>query len=204
MATVAHALTTKAKVKLQLQIPDATTTHDNFIDATIAYLTDWFEQACGGRRFKRTTYTNDIYDCNGGKRVYFKQWPASSVSAVEYNSGSYSTPNWVAFDANSYTVNLAAGYIEFVSELPVYAQYVRLTYAAGYLIDFTDEYNTAVHTLPFDIAGLITDLAVKAFNMRNASGVKQESTEGQSITYSDKLADEHVAVIAKYAEQSFG
>ena len=166
MATVAHALTTLAKVKQYLGITVAT--HDALIESLINYTTDYIEGLCGGRRFKKATYTNEIYDSPDGDILFLKQYPLVSVATVEYRTGTIASPTYIAFNANDFAVYLLEGYLRFFSNFSAIqgnAQALRVTYDAGFLIDFTNELS-ATHNLPFDIAWLATELCAKLFNLR--------------------------------------
>lgn len=198
MATVAYALTTRQKVKDFLNIQD--NTKDAIIDSLINGVTDFIENYVGGRRFKSTSYV-EIKDTGYGSTLFFNQRPVISLSVVEYRTGVPATPIWLTYDANGYLPYLAAGFIRFFSRFRPIAQAFRLSYTAGYLIDFGNELDTTKHTLPFDITQVATEIVSKTFNVRLSQGIYQESTEGQSITYeSDRyeLNDDHKIILNNY------
>lgn len=199
MASVAHAITTTAKVKTYLGI--SSSTDDALIDQLVSYATDAIEGFCGNRRFKRTTYTNELYDADGQRDLLLRQWPASAVSAVEYRAGSVSSPSWTAFPADDFLTYLAEGVIGFLAPLPRVRQGVRVTYDAGYLIDFTAENTPASHNLPFDLCLVATELAAKLYEGRKALGVATMATEGQSVTFADAqgaLTPAHKTILKRY------
>lgn len=199
MASVAHALTTTAKVKTYLGI--SSSDYDTVIDAAVSYATDVIEGYCGNRRFKRTTYANEVYDADGQRDLLLKQWPASAVTAVEYRAGSVSSPSWTAFSADEYLTYLESGIVSFLAPLPRVRQGVRVSYSAGFLIDFTQENTSASHNLPFDLCLVATELAAKLYEGRKALGVTTMATEGQSVTFADAqsaLTPSHKTILKRY------
>lgn len=199
MASVAHALTTTAKVKTYLGVTSSG--DDTVIDQAVSYATDAIESFCGKRRFKRTTYTNELLDANGEQNFLLPQWPVSTLTTLEYRSGVISSPTYTAFTADEYLLYGDDGIIWFTAPLPKLRQGIRATYTAGYLIDFSDENNTAVHTLPFDIALVATELAAKIYEGRKALGVTTMATEGQSVTFGSAqgaLTDAHRSILKRY------
>ena len=179
MAIVDHALTTRAKVKEYAGITG--TDQDAVIDSLINAYTAVIEKYCGGRRFKSTTYT-EVYDTLRADKVFLNQRPCTAITLVELRGGTISTPTWTTFSADSYMKYLGAGYIQFFGKLSVLLQAFRITYTAGYLIDWTNEL-TATHTLPMDLTLACTELVAKRLTLRKSDGIASESTEGQSITY---------------------
>lgn len=200
MATIAHALTTKEKVKTQLGITG--TDSDAQIESLIGYITDFIEGSCGGRRFKRTTYSNEQYDTDDCKRdLFLKQMPVSSVTSVEYRTGTVTNPSWITYNADNYIPYLKEAYIHFFASLGKTHLGLRVTYIAGFLIDFTNETNATLHTLPQDISGLATDLVCLMIQKKGTDGIQSQTTEGQSVTFTDpeKLMNSiHKSIIQKY------
>ena len=179
MTLVNYALTTRAKVKLALGITD--TSKDDIIDQTINGVTGYIERYCGRRRFLSTSYV-EIKDPNGKKKLFLDQYPVRTLSVVEYRSGTPSTPVWNTYSADSYLLYDKEGFISFYGRLPNVPQGMRVTYTAGYLIDFTNEFTTT-HTLPFELTQVCTELVVKAINTVQSEGISSQTTEGQSVSF---------------------
>ena len=180
MSLLSYALTTVAKVKAYLGITSSD--YDAVIELIVNQQTSLIEGYCGGRRFLAADYV-DVVDAKGGKRLFFNNYPVRTFTSLEYRSGTVSSPTWVTYDANSYLKYLAQGYLQFFGKLPCVPQGMRLTYNAGYLIDFTAETNATLHTLPFDLTMAATELAANEYNRRQAQGITSMTTEGQSITF---------------------
>lgn len=181
-----NQLTTTAKVKAYLGITD--TNSDTLIDSLVLGVSEFIAGYCGNRKFEQQTFT-EVYDTKHGRhKIFLKQIPVSSITSVKYRGGTPSTPVWITYNVDSYLPYLAEGYIHFYSALPQVAQGMQIVYIAGYLIDFDNETDAGLHTLPADLSMAATDIIGTILNTRKAGGVTNESTEGQSITYDFKRA----------------
>lgn len=180
-----NALTTRTKVKSYMGITDSSS--DTIIDELITGVTAFIQGYCGGRNFLSTSYV-EIYDTYKGRhKIFLKQIPVTAISAVEYRSGTPSSPVWVTYSADGYLSYLSAGYIRFYGALPEIAQGMRISYTAGYFIDWANEF-TATHTLPADLTMAANEMISTILNTRRSGGISNETTEGQSITYDFKRA----------------
>jgi hypothetical protein len=183
MTAINYAITTKEKVKTLLGLSGST--NDALIDLLCAQVTDFIEGYCGGRRFLSTTHSNEVHDTENVHNIFLNHYPITSLSAVEYRTGTFSSPVWASFIADGYLLYGDEGYVYFAGKLPAIKQGMRFTYVAGYLIDWANETNIANHTLPFDLTGVATALAGRMFSSRGTDGIKSQSTEGQSVTFND-------------------
>lgn len=196
---VPYALTTRQKVKDSLNILD--TKSDSLIDTLVNSATAFIENYCGGRRFKSTSYVEvkDTYE--NSNTLFMNQKPATAVSLVEFRSGTISVPVWNTYTPNGYYTYLTQGYLKFTAKFRAMPQAYRITYVAGYLIDFDNEIDPTKHTLPFDLTQVCTELITKKLNTRFSQGISQESTEGQSVAYeTDRyiLNDDHKVILNAY------
>lgn len=192
-----YALTTRQKVKDYLSISD--TTKDTLIDELINYVSYFIQNYCGGRNFLSQSYV-EIKDPGGRTKLFLNQFPVTAVTLVEYRSGTPSTPVWVTYSADAYLPYLLEGYIHFYARLPLVPQGMRVTYTAGYLIDFTNEFS-ATHTLPEDLTMVCTEIVAKQVNTAQSQGIYSESTEGQSVQFDSKvhkLSDNHEEILNSY------
>ena len=182
-----------------LNITDSSS--DSLIDMYIGYITDFIEGYCGGRRFARSTVTNEMHDTDNIHNVFLRNYPIVSLSAVEYRSGVISSPTWNTYTAEGYILYQEEGYVHFFGKLPKVMQGIRFTYVAGFLVDFTHETDPTLHTLPFDLTFVATELVVRLFQYKGTDGVKNMSTEGQSVMFfeADKYLNEiHRSILGKY------
>ncbi len=191
------ALTTRTKVKSFLGITD--TSSDTLIDELITGATQLIKSYCGGRSFISQSYS-EIYDTFRFRRkIFLRQRPVISLTSVEYRSGVPSNPTWNTYNADSYLLYAGAGYIHFYAQLPEIPQGLRINYTAGFLIDFTQEFDSAHHTLPEDLTLACNMLVARLKNKAKSQGISQETTEGQSISYSmTDMGDEIKSIISKY------
>jgi len=209
MALVPFALTTKARVKTFLGITDASL--DTLIDQLINRATDWFE-ARTNRRFLETDIV-ELHD-GGEKEVFMRQFPVTVFTSVERNIGTEAIPNFQLFNVNDFHVYFDEGYISFfgIHDFNVQGrtqrgkENIRITYKAGFKIDFAFVEDITKHTLPLDIEDFVIRLVARRINLRNAQGVSSESVEGASITWAnptnEQLSFEDKEVIRHYEKKT--
>ena len=198
MATVPYALTTRQKVKDLMNIQD--TLSDAIIDQKISEATDFIESYCGSRRFMATDYV-EIKDTYYSSNLFFNQKPVNSVAAVEFRTGVPASPIWMSYSNNGYLLYLPQGFIRFFTRFRPTPQAFRLTYNAGYLINWNKEFDITQHTLPFDLTQVCTELVALTLNTRNSQGILTQTTEGQSVTFESKryeLQNNHENILNVY------
>lgn len=199
---LSYALTTVARVKTRMSI-DASG-FDTLLLYLINSVTDLVEGECN-RRFKETTYTNEIYSISGGGLLILKQTPVSAVASIQYRAGLKSNPSWTDFAADDWELleDGATGIIEFHGSPGSGINNLRATYTAGYKINFSNYGDSNTHTLPADITDLVERIVVKLFKRREAEGKSQDSFNNGSITWKDTLSAEDQATLAKYRRTNF-
>ena len=204
MATNTYGLTTVTRMRNRLAITVTDSTLDSVITRMIYAATDYIERYCGNTRFLRLTYTNEIYngsDPDDGTPLPYlvlKNQPLSSVTALQYRVGERSSPSWVDFGANDYEPDYELGIIRMFGKLPYGTQNIRVSYVAGYLIDFTNENDGALHTLPHEISDLCERLVTKLFKRRQSEGRSQEGFESSAITWGSFLEEHDKNILANY------
>ncbi len=193
---LAYALTTVARVKTRLTI--TVNNHDTPLLYLINSVTDFIEGECN-RRFKETTYTNEVYSPQGGHFIVLKQSPVSSVASVQYRAGLKSNPSWTDFNADDWELmeDGQSGMIEAHGLLHG-TNLFRVTYVAGYKINFTNYGDNNTHTLPADVTDLCERLVVRWFKRRESGGKQSEGLQGGSINWKDELDSEDKATLARY------
>ena len=203
-------LTTLQKVKDSLGIID--NSKDALLTDFIKQISAFIETACGGRIFEAVERT-EYYDYPDGENVFLKNYPIQIPPDFDfftaYRTGSISSPVWVDYTLDDYLIYPESGYIKFVSQFggstfDTGGSYrsLRVIYTGGYLIDWVNENDPQLHTLPADLTSLATQLCVKLFNKKASSGISAESTEGQSINYGsisdNDLSSEQKTVVSSY------
>lgn len=199
---LSYALTTVARVKTRMSI-DASG-FDTLLLYLINSVTDLVEGECN-RRFKETTYTNEIYSIGGSGLLILKQAPVSTVTSIQYRAGLKSNPTWTDFAADDWELleDGSTGIIEFHGSSSRGVNNLRATYVAGYKINFTNYGDTNTHTLPADLTDLVERIVVKLFKRREAEGKSQDSFNNGSITWKDTLSAEDQSTLAKYRRSNF-
>lgn len=202
MAVKSYALTTRQRLIdfMGLSSSSLSTTQQNVLDRIIDVVTEYIENVVG-RRIKKATYTNEVYDGDGSEVLQLKNYPVVSVSSVEVRASSENEDSWDSIDSKDYYVNLDSGIIEgmggykFVKGRKMY----RVTYIAGY--DF-DNVNTFLSdTEGGDLEYAAWKLAGSAYNQRKSSqNVVSESLGDYSVSFrKTQMEDEEVgSILEKY------
>ena len=196
----AYAPTTKDRIKDKLGI--TVSSFDAQINRLINAATDRIEGSCGGRRFKSTTYTQEVYSAvtRNMKYLMLKQAPVTSLSALQYRAGVPSNPCWTDFITDQFELleNGASGIVRIYGNAVFGTNSMRATYVAGYLIDWTNFGDPTKHNLPADLSELADRLVIKAWRRRESIGKTTESFNGATVTWASKLDEEDQAVIDLY------
>lgn len=199
-----YGLTSLQNVKDRLGVTTANAILGAVYTRMIYSATDFIEMACGGRRFQRATYTQELYDGNemGDNSqlpwLILRNGPLISVSAFEYRTGSPAAPTWVAFQTANYETDLKNSMLYVYGNLPRGMQNIRVTYVAGYLIDFANMYDSSLHTLPFELTDLCERLVTKLIKRRESEGRSQESFNNSSINWGDFIEAHDRTILANY------
>lgn len=208
MAAVTYALTTEARIKTRLGITQSG--FDTLIKRLMYGVTDFIEKEAGGRRFKETTYTQELYDgspLNDEDTVVpylvLKNAPVGTISALQYRTGSRSLPTWVDVATDDYEPRSPEGILRFWGGVPKGVRNIRITYTAGYKVDFSNEFDDTLHTLPYEITDLAERLVVKRFKKREKEGVSRESFGESSLDWKELLDADDKATIMQYTRPQF-
>ena len=182
---VGHALTTLAKVKQHLGITSSD--DDALLTDLINSITAYIENACGGRRFKETTYTNELYDGDDFDNwLYLKQYPITGLTKVEYNNGTTDNPDWKEnTEGKDYEKYFERGALYLSTKYEGKRNY-RITYKAGYA------------EIPDDLEILANKLVGKIYDKRKSEGKSSVSLAGASITWANFTKEEDFDVINYY------
>jgi hypothetical protein len=199
-----YALTTVARVKTRLTIDN--TGFDTLLLYIINSVTDLIEGECN-RRFIETLYTNEVYSIpNAGNGfLVLRQAPVSSVTSVQFRAGLKSNPNWTDFVTDTWDImeDGAPGIIQIYGAFIQGLNSVRVTYTAGYKINFENYGDNATHTLPADVSDLAERMVVKLFKRREAEGKQREDFNGGTIIWKEILSPEDEMTLAKYRRVNF-
>lgn len=181
MATLLdYALCSVADVKELLGIDSGDNSKNNLIIRKINQATFMIENYTG-RRFKETTYTNEVYD-GGSNEIVLRNWPVTSTQAFSlgYRESILNEADWDTVETEEYYVDNASGVIRGVGYFFGPTDKYRVTYSAGYA------------TIPADIAEACASLAAYLTdnaNTASSTNVKSKSEGSRTITYSDAPKD---------------
>lgn len=204
--TATYALTTPERVKARLGILTSITGFDTVLGDMVASVTDFIETQCD-RRFLQTAYSQELYDgsnVDGSPKRYLmlKNSPLTvAPTSFQYRTGGKTSPTWVDFQADTYQEQLDIGILRTV--LPQGFQNIRVSYTAGYLIDWANMYDRTKHTLPLDLTDLAERLTIRLFKKREAEGKDAESFNQSSITWGDFVDERDREVMANRGTTSF-
>lgn len=189
-----YALTTVDRVRnvrLRIENDGFDVLFANLINA----VSDYIEGECN-RRFMETDY-EELHTVHtyGQQILVLRQAPVSEVTAFEYRSGTKTTPTWNDYDPDSWELDEDAGIIEVNTMLE---KFLRVSYTAGYLIDWENEDDITKHTLPFDLTDLAERIVVKWYKRKEAEGKLSEGFDGAQIAWREGMTKEDEATIARY------
>ncbi len=194
-----HALTNASRIGSRLTFtPSAaqTTLLENLINAA----TDFIESRTN-RRFKSTDYANELYSFLEGVRqiVALKQSPVTELSSVQYRAGTPSNPSWTDFITDQFELvsDGASGLVRIYGNL-FGINNLRVSYTAGYLIDFAHVEDPTKHTLPGDLTDLCERMVVRSYKRREGEAEKTVGGPQSSMTWNDYLDETDQDVLARY------
>lgn len=196
MATIVpNALTTLARAKSFMGI--STDTRDTQIVMLINHVTAFMERYCK-RSFKKATYTNEVYDGTGTKELTLKNFPVTAFTQLQFNRAADNESDWETVSSSRYFVNLLSGIITLAGTIGTFLdveaglfvqapQKYRVTYDAGYLIDFANEADTEIHTLPQELEYICLKLIASGLNSARAQGISSQRVGDTAVTFSKEL-----------------
>ena len=194
-----HALSNLQRLKGRLQITN--TENDAVLERMINGATGYIERYCN-RRFKRATYTNEVHNVVGSAQdsILTRQIPVISIASMQYRAGTPATPSWTSFTTDQFEIagDGMAGIVRVYGGISRGTNNVRLTYTAGFLIDFANITDSALHTLPDEISDLRERIATKLWKKRDGEGKQQSSFDGASVTWENLISESDKEVLDKY------
>lgn len=198
-AVYPHALTNVARVKNRLAI--TANTLDNLIGTLVNAATDFIEGETN-RRFKREAITSEVHSIHSRSAEFLltKRAPIVSIASIEYSTGIGTNKTWVTLSDTTYEVleDGKSGMVKIYGGLPAGVNQVRISYTAGYLIDFTTYGTVATHNLPADLTDLAERLVTRFLKRREAEGKSSEGFNGSSISWQKDLDALDQQIMARY------
>lgn len=115
----------------------------------------------------------DILDGSGEQIINLPNFPVSTLTSIEYNSGTLSSPSWTSFDADGYSLKGSTGQIRFTNPIPKGFSNIKVVYEAGY----------AEGEVPWDIILALKRIVSFYWNTRDSGGISSESVDGSSVSF---------------------
>jgi hypothetical protein len=173
-----YNLTTKDKVKAHLGITG--NDYNDLLDNLCNQITAFIEKVCGNRRFKETTYTNEIYDGDSFRNyLQLKQYPIIELIKIEYKENDV----WKEYNPRDYEKYESMIYFYYPQPGK---KNIRISYKAGY------------KDIPYDLEMLATKLVARIFEKRKAEGLKSESLGEARVDFDEFLKEEDKLILKNY------
>lgn len=219
MPLVSYALTSVQRQKDFLGISNDV--YDTILERLINSVTEFIERYCD-RRFKQTTYTNQVYDGTGTDELLLKNYPVTTFTSLEKRDSADNQSSFSTVDSQNYFIKLTEGIIVYVGGIEldwksnVYwetggyfvklPQHYRATYIAGY--DFNVATGTYLEDVGLgDLEYAVWKLVAKTFNQRKGTDdIQSESIGEYSVTYRKELMydEELQQILNNYRRPVFG
>lgn len=178
---LSYALTNLSDTKESLGIASSDTSKDNLIIRNINKATRTIENYCG-RRFKETTYTDDLYSATGTDQLILRQRPLTATTPFVFKvrDTSLNIADFESIDSSLYFCDTGspqgnAGVVDLLFWAVGRWDRYAITYSAGY------------STIPEDLAEACVDLACYYVNNAGATavGIKKKQEGQRSLEYSN-------------------
>jgi hypothetical protein len=202
MSLLSYALTTTARAKTYLGSSAADATVESVVNAVTA----WIESYCG-RRFKQTTYTNELLDSDGSEYLFLSNYPVDETTGVnlDYRTSSSNESEWSDIDTEDRWIDWNTGVITGIGQtkwVKGVAKY-RATYLAGFNFDNSATFLSDTGAADLEIAAWKICGAFLNIYPSGTGLVTKEELGQYAVTYS-KIAfedDQTIgAILAKYAK----
>lgn len=120
----------------------------------------------------------------------------------QWRTGTPATnPSWINFIPDQYELvnDGKAGVIRVYGFIPrLRENMIRVTYYAGYPIDWAQAGNGTTHQLPSDISDTVENIVVRTFKRRQLAGKASEGAEGATTAWNKEIDANDRDVIGHY------
>jgi hypothetical protein len=202
-----------------LVITDQSVAYDAVLTRMINWATSFINNECGVTSFVQQTYANDTYSIDSARQdtLLLRNTPVFSLSSFQWRAGTPTNPSWTDFIPDQYElinprtdpisglVWYPSGMIRIYGVLPtINSNMIRVTYVAGYPVDWANAEDRSTHLLPGDLTSVCENLVVRRFKRRQLAGQNSQSLEGASTQgWRDKLDAEDLSVLGQYKDLHF-
>jgi hypothetical protein len=171
----------------------------------IGSVTDFIEKQCG-RRFKKTTYTQEMYSTEESETLNLKNFPVISTApfVLERRDSSMNEDDWEVVDTLYYHIDytvgmiIGAGGLTFARTINGY----RVTYTAGYDFDNVATFLGDTEAADVELAAWILISSVWNTGTGAGANVQAERIGDYSVTYAKTALfdDDLKKILDKYAQ----
>ncbi len=172
---------------------------DSLLTMLINQATGFIERYTG-RRLLSQTYTEEQYDGTGTKVLVLRNLPVTSLTTLQQNRNFDNSDSWETVNTDYYFWDengvITADSFTFLEAKQRY----RATYVAGFLVDFANENDPALHTLPEELEYACQKIVAGVWNTRRAEGFDTSRDGDQSVRLKKQLFGdaETRAILDKY------
>jgi hypothetical protein len=205
MGIKAYALTTTDRASAFMEMATPTGGQLTVLESLINSVTDFIETYCG-RRFMKTTYSNELYSSERAESLNLKNFPISTTDplTLEVRTSTANEDNWETVDSRYFHIDYefgilySAGGNKFARTIHGY----RVSYTAGF--DFDNSSKFLSDTDGGGDVELAAWMLINAvWNNKKGGGlVTSERIGDYSVTYKKALLDDPdiQAMLDKYAQ----
>lgn len=154
-------------------------------DDVLNIILDWASsmvESYIGRTLASATYTY-LHNWDGQVRIVLEQYPVSSITSVDYNTGTIETPVWETVDENKYSLDTEEWQINFTMPLNRWFNNYKVVYVAGY------------DTIPNDIQLAVMKLWARYWNTRSSDGISSETVNADTLAYDTSMIPNDILVV---------
>lgn len=169
MSLNVNALLSQAELELILQITISSSDLKDFLINTASDFINNFTN----RRLLSRTITSEKYDGTGESRLFLKEYPITSVTAVKSWDSYNNVVSYTYTEHTEYTLYANEGYILFRGKTLKGHNNYQITYVAGY----------ALADVPYDLKNACAQLCGIMYYNKGKAGIKSESIGSYSVTY---------------------
>lgn len=175
MALESYALTSVLDVQ---QYMKRDSINFEFTEKLIMAATQFIEIYCN-RRFCKTVYTNELYDGDGTRILFLKNFPIVSIESIYYTYVNFAD---TLIDSDTYKPYNEGGYVYKISNWIRGNQNIKINYTAGYDFDLVG--------IPPEIKDICNGLVSMRYDANEKLGIEAERMGGYSVNYSKEALPE--------------
>jgi hypothetical protein len=185
----------------------------------INWATNYINNECGYfGGFVQQTYINDTYSIENPRQSFLllRNTPVFWITSFQWRAGTPTHPSWTDFIPDQYelvdprtdpisgTTSYPSGMIRVYGVLPrLTSNSIRVSYVAGYPVDWSNAEDHNRHWLPGDLTGLCESLVVRRFKRRQLAGQSSQALEGATQSWRNELDADDLDVLGQYRHLNF-